>query len=197
MLLASLPIRVDEPTWLLLLLLLVPVLFITWRSRGGMSRGKAITTAVLRVLLVTILAVSLAEPIWEKRGRGLTVTVVLDRSQSIPLPLRQYAVDFLRAAAERKERDDDRVGVVSVARDAVIAAMPDAYTKVTAGSAQLDRSATNLAEGVRLALAVMPDDTANRIVLASDGNETADSLLEAAEIARANNVPIDVLPEVC
>ncbi|MHC4769134.1 MAG: vWA domain-containing protein, partial [Planctomycetota bacterium] len=38
-----------------------------------------------------------------------------------------------------------------------------------------------------------PQDTANRIVIASDGNETEGSVLAAAELAAANDVPIDVL----
>src|SRR4029434_362828 len=54
-------------------------------------------------------------------------------------------------------------------------------------------TATDLAAGLRMALAIMPDDTANRIVLASDGNETMDSVIAAAEIAQANKVPVDVL----
>ena len=46
----------------------------------------------------------------------------------------------------------------------------------------------------RLAIAVLPKDAANRIVLATDGNETAGNLLQAAEAAKALSIPIDVLP---
>ncbi|MHC4715613.1 MAG: glutamine amidotransferase, partial [Planctomycetota bacterium] len=51
-----------------------------------------------------------------------------------------------------------------------------------------------LADGVQLAMAIAPPTTGTRVVLASDGNETAGDLAEAARIAAANNIPIDVLP---
>ena len=46
-------------------------------------------------------------------------------------------------------------------------------------------SATNLADGVRLALAMAPGDTANRLVLVSDGNENIDFVLHMIDLARA------------
>jgi uncharacterized membrane protein len=187
------PLQFDRPIWLWLLVLIVPVFLMARRSIGGQSRLKSTVTFALRVIVILLLSVALAEPVWEQRGEGLTVTVILDRSQSVPLPLKRSAVEFLADAALLKERDEDRVAVVSVARDAAIAAMPDRYSEVQPGADDGDLTATNLAAAVRLALAIMPDDTANRIVLASDGNETMDSVLAAGELAVANGVPIDVL----
>ena len=50
------------------------------------------------------------------------------------------------------------------------------------------------ARAVELAKGLLPRDTANRIVLISDGNETIGNLLETAELARESGIPIDVLP---
>jgi len=191
--LAELPIRFDQPQWLLVLLLLIPIFLISRRSIGGLSRTKAYVTFALRSLLIALLAIALAQPIWVKRGEGLTVVVLLDRSQSIPLPIKNRALEFLKEAAALKERPEDRLACITVTKEANITALPDPMSAVTVGSDEGDPTATNLAAAVRLALAIMPDDTANRIVLASDGNETVDSVLAAAELARANNVPIDVL----
>ncbi len=165
----------------------------TRRSIGGQSRTKAYVTFGLRALVIAGLALALSHPNLVKRGKGLTVTVLLDRSQSIPVPLKKSALNFLERAVEAKERPEDRVAVITVNRDAHITAMPDPLSAVTVGSDEGDPAATDLAAGVRMALAIMPDDTANRIVLASDGNETVDSVLAAAEVAEANGVPIDVL----
>ena len=44
-----------------------------------------------------------------------------------------------------------------------------------------------------MALAIAPPDTATRVLLISDGNETDGDLKEAARIAAANQIPIDVL----
>jgi hypothetical protein len=194
MMLADLPIQFERPVWLLLLLLLLPVFLLGRRSIGGLSRAKATTTFALRSLVILLLTTALAHPSWEKRGEGLTVTILLDRSQSVPLAIKSRSLDFLAAAADARERSEDRVAVITIAKDANIAAMPDSYSTVSIGDDAGDLTATNLAAGVRLALAIMPDDTANRIILASDGNETDDSVLAAAELAKANGVPVDFLP---
>ncbi len=188
-----LPIQFDKPVWLFLLVLIIPCFFLARRSIGGLSRAKATTTFALRVIIILLLATALARPVWEKRGEGVTVSILLDRSQSIPLPLKSSSLNFLHKAVEAKENREDRVAVITIAKDANIVAMPDSYSAVAAGSDEGDLTATNLAAGVRTALAIMPNDTANRIVLASDGNETIESVMTAAEIARANKVPIDVL----
>ena len=192
--LSEVPLRFDEPIWLLLLLLLVPAFVLSRRSIGGQSRTKAGVTFALRALVITALVAALAHPSWEKRGRGLTVTILLDRSQSIPPPLKRSALDFVQRAVQEKARPEDRVAVITLNKTATITAMADPMSAVTVGSDEGDPTATNLAAGVRLALAIMPDDTANRILLVSDGNETVESVRAAADLARANDVPIDVLP---
>jgi len=53
---------------------------------------------------------------------------------------------------------------------------------------------TDLAAGVRLGVALVGEGSAGRVVLVSDGNETAGSLLDAALAADAAGVPIDVVP---
>jgi hypothetical protein len=53
---------------------------------------------------------------------------------------------------------------------------------------------TNLASGVQLALAILPRDTASRLLVVSDGNETEGQVLAAANLSISHGVPIDVLP---
>lgn len=187
------PLQFEHPVWLLLLLLIVPAYLIARKGISAGSRAKATLTFALRVVVILLLTTALSNPTWERRGEGLTVTVILDRSYSIPLPLMEHSLNFLREAAEHRVNDADRVATITLGKDAQITATPDRYGAVNSGLDEPDRSATNLAAGIRLAMAIMPEDTANRIVLASDGNETVDSVLAAADMARANNVPIDVL----
>ena len=150
------PIQFDKPIWLVLLALIVPCFFMARRSIGGQSRGKATTTFALRVIVIVLLATALAHPIWEKRGEGVTVTILLDRSQSVPLPLKSSSLDFLRKAVDAKKNREDRVAVITVAKDANIVAMPDSYSAVTAGSAEGDLTATNLAAGLRTSSTLRP-----------------------------------------
>lgn len=187
------PIHFERPGWLLLLLLLVPIALLARRSWAGVGRGKAWTSLALRVAVTVLLAMSLAQPTFVQRGRGLTVMVVADRSLSIPLLLRQRSEELLRKLHEVKQ-PDDRIGTIVVGRDAEILSRPEPNSIVPTLSHSGDVDATNLAEGVRQAMALLPRDTASRILLVSDFNENIGDVLKEADAARANGIPIDVLP---
>lgn len=188
------PIQFENPIWLVLLLLVVPAWLIARKSIGAISTAKAYTSLALRAVVIMLVTLALAEPMWVKRGEGLTVMMLVDVSQSIPLQLKSKSFNFLRSVSEAKEDPEDRIGVVTVARDATITAMPDSLSRVELSEHSGDLAATNLADGMRMAIALFPQDTASRILLVSDGNETEDSVLAAAEIAQANGIPIDVVP---
>ncbi len=191
---AEVPIQFDRPGWLLLLLLIVPAFLIARRSIGGLSRRKAYASLAIRAVVITLLSVALARPVWQQRGEGLTVTVILDRSLSVPRPLQRFALDFIREAAEANSDADDRLAVITVGREPVIVALPDRYSAIPNEMQDPpDLTATDLASGIRTALAIMPDDTANRFIVVSDGNENVDSVLAAAELAKSNDVRVDVL----
>ncbi|MFN4193981.1 MAG: hypothetical protein ACK4FR_13700, partial [Tabrizicola sp.] len=51
-----------------------------------------------------------------------------------------------------------------------------------------DPNGTNLEAGVRLAMAVLTQQAANRLVLISDANQTAGSLMAAAQAAKAARI---------
>ncbi len=189
----DLPLHFDRPGWLVLLALVIPAFVMSRRSIGGLSQLKSYGTFAIRCLVIALLTVALARPVWEKRGEGLTVTLILDRSQSIPLAMKNYSLDFLRRATEARKDPRDRLAVITVARDAKIEAMPDRFTRLGEIQEPPDLAATDLEAAINLALAIMPQDTANRIVLASDGNETQGRVMAAAELAAANGVPVDVL----
>lgn len=184
----------QRPEFLILLVLIAPTFLLAWLSRSGQSAAGVATSFGIRTLLLVLLAGVLAEPTWVRTSEDVTVTVILDRSLSVPTRLQRDGVDFVRSAVPNDRRPDDRVALITVARDAEINALPTASDDVEVLLDPADRTATDLSAAVRLALATMPDDTANRIVLVSDGNETLGSVREAAELARANGVPVDVVP---
>ncbi len=192
--LSAMPIQFEQPAWLLLLLLLIPVFMISRRSIGAMSREKARWTFALRALVIILLASALSHPGWNRVGESVTTFIILDRSHSIPQPLQRASVEYLRQAIEAKQRPEDRVGVILAGAEPVILAMPHKNSNVPeVFDEPVDRDATNLEDAVSLALASMPPDTANRIVIVSDGNETNGNVLAAADLAKANDVSIDVL----
>lgn len=190
------PIQFDVPAWLLLAPILGGLVWIIGRkSLAGLGPTTRWLAFAARVLVVAAIAGALAEPRLRKESEDVAVTVVLDVSRSVPASeqrrIETYLDDVTESSADRRT---DRLGVVTVAREAFVQSLPnrllDSIERQQTGAVD----ATNLAAGLRLAVAVSPDDAASRVLLVSDGNETAGSLLAAAEAARAAGVPVDVLP---
>ena len=189
-----LPIGFERPIALLLLLALPALWWGAWRWRHATGVARAWTAAAVRSVLLLLLAAALAQPSIIRRGEGVTLLVVADVSRSVPPALVQRAESALQQAVAEPPSREDRVGVVTVAREAAVAEIPRIGGEVHLGGHGGDAEGSDLAAGVRRAVALLPADTMNRILLVSDGNETAGSLQEAADLAAANGIPIDVLP---
>lgn len=189
-------IQFDRPGWLILCLLIVPIIYY---ARYGLSktgsRSRAIASTTLRVIVICLLAVAIARPVWNKQGEGVAVIAVVDRSLSIPQSLQKSTHALLSEWTDPAHRSEhDKLGVISIGKDAVVGSLPSELTLFEPPSNEPVLNATNLSKGVQLALALKPVDSASRILLVTDGNETEGDVLHVASLAAANQIPIDVLP---
>ena len=182
-----------EPWWLLACLLVVPVIWLARRSLGTLGRFRRVLAVALRCAVIIILSVLLARPMLTRKNQRLTLIVVIDRSQSIPPDLQQAGLEYLRRALAAKD-PRDRLAVVDIAEVASISKLPSVDTELRQRNLTLRGDQTRLADGIQMAMAIAPPDTAVRILLISEGNQTAGDLKEAAQLAAANKIPIDVLP---
>lgn len=182
-----------QPWWLLAGLVIIPMIWLARRNLAALGMGRRMAAVVLRVLAVLILVVLLARPMLVREGRRATVIAVVDRSQSIPAALGDAALDYLSRAVTAG-RGTNQLAVVDVAEAASISKLPSGDTAIRRRNTTLTGRQTRLAAGVEMALAIAPPDTAARIVLLSEGNETQGDLREAARTAAANGIPIDVVP---
>lgn len=189
------PVQFDEPAWLLVFLVLAALT--AWIGRQSLSglgtRSRRIALGV-RLLVLLLIMGAIARPQWRTEAKDVAVTAILDSSRSIPQPRQRAADEYVRQARVAAEDPEARLGVVTVGEMPIPQALPSKLNTTVERLNQGNDLATNLAAGVRLAMAIRPEDAAYRLLLISDGNETSGSLLEAAEAARAARVPIDVLP---
>jgi uncharacterized membrane protein len=186
-------LTLGQPWWLLTALLAVPMAVLAWRSLAALGRGRQIVAVALRTILVVLLAALLAQPALTRKSQQVTLLAVLDRSQSVPQNLQKGALAFLAKALEHR-RPLDRLAVVDVAESADISKLPAGDSGILERNTNLAGTESKLSAGVEMAMAIVPPDTAARILLVSDGNETAGDLRDAARAAGANGIPIDVLP---
>jgi uncharacterized membrane protein len=214
------PFRFDHPVWLLLLLLAIPIVWLGKRSLASLETSRQWTAIGLRLLVLTIIVFMLAGLQGVKWHNDLTVIAVIDRSESIrrfvkpPTDLsdhddsstQQPSIDewiklyLSRSSSERKV--DDRLGLVTFDGRPTVRSMPapttsDPEDELESGTLEQPIEGTDVAAGVRLGMAVFPGDTAKRMVLVTDGNDTTgaiNDLLAVAREAAAAGIPIDVLP---
>lgn len=189
------PIEFQREVYLFLIPILgVLTIIIARRSISGLGKGSRIAALIVRLLAITLIVGALAEPSLRDESKDVGVTVIVDASRSIPIGAQEQIDAYIAQAQEGSRQANDQLGVISVAENAF------SQSSVSRATTRVDRQfigatdGTNLMSGVSLAIASAPDSLANRIVLITDGNETDGSLLRAAQAAKAQGIPIDVLP---
>ena len=188
----------DSAGYLVLLLLLPLLWWLSFRSLAGLGRWRRLVVLGLRSLVLAILVLALADMQYQRKSDRLTVIYLLDQSLSVPAEQRQAMIEYVNASIERHHDDAkrDRFAVIVFGRDAVVE-MPlvdVALPLNTQVETILDPEYTDLATAIRLAKAMFPYDSAKRIVLVSDGNQNLGNAQREARATTAAGVSLDVVP---
>ena len=194
-------ISFEHPGWLIALVLLAPIWLITLRASGtGWGKMKswsisrrAVMTASIRSVVIALLVAALSQPSVVQSSDGITVVIVADASRSVSTKLRADTQTWLQEIVADRSPKIDRLAVVTFAKNAEIQSNPQSNPNINIQSHADLGIGSDLASGVRMAMALLPRDTRNRILLVSDGNETSGNVLEAAQVARSAGVAIDVV----
>ncbi len=183
----------ERPLWLVGLVLLVPVVWMGLRYMEALGRWRRAWAIIFRCLTVIILVLLLAGLTRVKKNEQVVTIVVLDRSLSIPADLENEALEYLAKAVPNRQAGD-LLAVIDVAEAASISKLPSSDNEIRQRNPSLSGLQTRLADGIQMAMAIAPPNAAVRILLISEGNQTAGDVKEAARIAGVNGIPIDVLP---
>lgn len=188
--------------WFLLLLAGLPLLWIfSFRSISGLGRVRRFFALGLRSLVYVLLVFCLAEMQLRHTSERVSVIYVLDQSESIPREKRAAMVQYVvkDVAEHRNAARGDRAGVVVFGREAAIEVPPyDDNLPIQQGKLeammQVRTDATNLEGALKLAQASFSEDSAKRVVIVTDGNETVGDVQSVARQLAENGIGIDVVP---
>jgi len=193
------------PFWkaaLIFAALAIPIIWLGMRSLAGMGPVRKWVAIAIRLLVLLMLVLILAGARWNRMHKDVQVMVVRDNSQST-MHVRGYPgrnldesiEDYLRAASDPRHKihRDDRIGVISFDRTPLIDSMPNTTLLLDARAIRDKGNATDIASAIQLALATFQKDAMRRILLITDGNQTAGDLEGALTAAVSQNVPIDVM----
>jgi uncharacterized membrane protein len=182
----------SNPVALVLLLAIPYFLWLGW-PRVAYRRQRDLASMVLRLLIVLMMILGLAGLQTVQAADKLSVVFLVDESDSMDQQARDQAQKYIRDALSHMG-PEDKAGIVVFGKNALVERKVSSVKELAAINSVPIRLDTNLAEAIRLALALLPSDTAKRIVVLSDGVETLGNAAEAARLAAATNVQIDVVP---
>lgn len=168
-----------------LLLLLVPLLFLyAWRARASALGGA------VRVVILVIITLLAAVPVARVGGKGVDVVAVVDLSRSMPGDSRARMLEIVRLL-EQQRRSGDRVGIVTVGREARVERLPAEFGEAGTFVQQLDHDGSDLGGAIALAASLIPRERPGRLVVLSDGEANGAPVEAAVHEAAARGLPID------
>lgn len=185
-------IRFAEPVYLWFLLLL-PLTWWLGRRLGTIDRGRRIFSITLRTLILLCLVLAIAKIELTRRSDQLTVYFLLDISDSVP-PGQVDQAKRLVAEFSRRMTTKDEAGVI-VFGETPSLEIPATFPFEFEGRllSLVETTRTDIGGALRLAMSAFPADRMKRIVLFSDGNENDSSAVDVARLAKANDIPVDVV----
>ncbi len=234
-------ISFDHPMWLLLLAVMLLLGWIAVRWFVAMTPLRRNSAILFRTLVLGVLAMLLAGAASIEKTHKLAVVAVVDVSDSVRLfgsqsgvldgqgnqpsattpepqsvpPQPVSVLDRIEAALARLDRQrsrDDLLGVVVFDGSSMAIATP---TQARIADRPIDVSmmqGTNIEQAIEYAAALIPPDAAGRLLLFSDGNETAGQVHQATaqlsnrasksggvqrhtqSVSRRSQLPVDVVP---
>ncbi len=214
-------VRFEQPVWLWLIGVGALTGLIGWLLLRRLHWLRRHGALLARVALMGVLAMVLAEATSVRRTDQAALIAVLDTSgsvQSFVPPVRvapapgapvdaptteRPALEHVRALLARagaSRGPDDLLGVVTADAGARVVMAPRGAQGAGGDAQQIERvsisaqgpEGTDLGAALRLAGAAIPASAVGRVLLVSDGNQTAGDALAVAD-ALPKGVPIDVL----
>ena len=183
-------ISFDNPWYLLLIPAAALFLFITQFFMFTREKGKKIGQILVRAFLFLALILSLAGFGLKFTGRNTTTIYLLDVSDSVR-DSKQDLVTFVNESVKDKKKHD-YVSVIAFGEDSMVEQFTSENLAFSKFQREVNTGATNLEEAVNLALSQLPDDSAGRIVLVTDGNENEGALKSVAAEVIASGCAFEV-----
>jgi hypothetical protein len=180
------------PTYLWLLLLLPALWILALLAPTRLPRWRRWSSLLLRTLAIAGLVLGISGAQLVQPVGAVTTVFLLDGSDSVALSQRARAEAFVQQALA-KMPNGDQAALIVFGQRALVERMPAGDRALGQVAGLPGGGATNIEGAVRLALALLPNEGHQRLVLLSDGGQNSGDALAVAQLASARGVPIDVV----
>ncbi|CAM3412545.1 VWA domain-containing protein [Brevibacillus invocatus] len=177
----------------LFLLLLIPAVYVVvrwWQGQKQMATSKKMTIAIIRMMVFALLILVLSGLQLLFPVQGKTIVFVADRSASMKDDPR--IISFMREAVQNK-RADDQYAVVVVGATAAVDQPLTLRAEVQQLGVEINKHATDLAEGIRLAAALIPSQARGKVVLLTDGVATHGDAGRETQLVKERGIEVEVV----
>lgn len=179
--------------WAFALIVFVPwVWWMAVAGYAGLSRARTMVSMLIRLCLVGLFIILIAEPRAVRTRDVMSVVYCVDISDSVGKST-DKSLEFVAETVKRKQESDE-AGLVVFGRNSAVE-LPPRMSFPFEGilNSRIERDATNLEQSLSLAAAMLPEENRGRIVLVSDGTETVGSLREVLDDLKSREIAVDVL----
>ncbi len=177
----------------LILLLTLPVIWYVGWPVQRFRRVRDITSLLMRTLIVVLLVLALGGARISGPAGRQAVIFLLDRSDSVGTLSEAEQLAFVQSALGARSPEDDWA-LVAFGADALVEQSFGALSDPRPLQSGVNRGGTDIARALQMALSLFPADATRRIVLLSDGQQTAGDALSKARLAAAAGIEIDTVP---
>lgn len=176
----------------LLLLLVLPLVAFIGFPRYSYRRTRDIASLMLRLLILILLILAISGAQIVRSANRLAVVFLVDVSDSIDAETQAAQFDYVQRALNSMGTNDS-TGIVVFGTNALVERQVSAVQELGDIRSAPIQSNTDIAEAMRLGLALFPNDAARRMVILSDGRPTVGDTEAAAGLAAAAGVTVDVV----
>ena len=177
----------------LLLLLTIPIAVYVGFPRVKFRRGRDIASLILRALLLALIIFALAGTQIVGAADKLAVVFLVDVSDSVGQQQQEAETAYIQQALASM-RPDDQAAVVVFGGNALVERPMSSVRELAPLRSTPNTGNTDLEEAIGLGLALFPADSAKRMVILSDGQQTVGDAEVAARRAAATGVQISYVP---
>ncbi len=185
-------ISFSQPYYLILLLLLPYFVYLWAHSPRAFASWQQKAFLGLRLMVAVLLVLALSGLEFTFRHQERSVVYVADTSVSMA-GVAGEAADWI-AGSLAELPADVAAGVVSVGQKAMVENPVGSRPDFQGFQSVTNPDYTNLAAGLGLARAMLPENRGKQIVLISDGRENRGDAVEQARLLSQQGIRLDVLP---
>lgn len=165
------------------------IVLVALRSRKAISIFRR-PRNILRALIISLMIIALSGPAMVTTREGVDLILVIDLSSSMPKAGHQLIDESIRLA-ESERGDDDRIGIVTFGARSRVERVPSQRANFTKFEREIQPHASDLSSAIQMALDLIDDEAAGKLLIISDGEYTGSDPRSAAWLAASRGVQCD------